>query len=136
MAAFSTLTLSQLKVATATQIATALKAKIDTLNKRQLVNLVLAIRDYNTDTEQQIVDAQIVTSYPDGQAKSTVTIIRDVLGNQIGSKRVDWTYYPPQGKTTQGAVDTIRVSELDATDVVVKQQVVKHYMDGRQPVIL
>ena len=53
---------------------------------------------------------------------------RDVLGAKLGSRRIAWTYYEPNGP-----VDTITVEELDAADKVVKRRTIKHYTDGTQP---
>lgn len=114
-----TVTLAQLRSYTAAQIATALKNKIDTLTKRQLINLVLAIQSYDTDTDAQQGDDPVVTYGADGQVASQVQVIRNVLGNKVGSKRIDWTYWPPLPGRTQGCVRVIRQRTLDATDKVV-----------------
>ncbi len=107
--------LSQLRSYTAVQIAMALKTKIDTLAKRQLINLVLAIQSYNTDTESQQIETS-TTRGPDGQVSSHVELVTDVLGNKLGSRRVGWSYWPPLSGRTQGCVRIIRQRTFDAND--------------------
>lgn len=110
--------LSQLRSYTAAQIATALKTKIDTLTKRQLINLVLAIQDWQTDSEAQEPDNPVVTLGADGQVASQVQVVRDVLNIKKGSTRTDWTYWPALPGRTQGCVRVIRQRTFDASDAV------------------
>ncbi|MDO8704074.1 MAG: hypothetical protein Q7J84_03930 [Sulfuricaulis sp.] len=130
MPALSTLTLAQLRSFTAVQIATALKNRIDGLTKRQLINLVLAIQDYQTETEATLSDAPSVTTNPDGQVASQVEVTRDVLGAKSGTRRTDWSYYAPLPGREQGCVDVIRVRTYDASDKVLTDVKTERHKNG------
>jgi len=121
------MTISQLRAATAAQIAAAMSARLSQLSKRQLIRLELAALGIDLDAVLHLADSVVNTYHPDRQIASRVEVRRDVLGAKAGSRRVDWTYYPT------GEVDTITVQELDAADQLTAQQVVKPYTDGRQP---
>ena len=125
------LTLDQLRAATATQIRTRIKDKIDTMTKLQLIRLILRLVDFDADAIVALADSPVCTYQPDRQIALQMDVTRDMLGSKIGSRRVTWTYYPT------GEVDIITTEELDANDQVVKTlPPVKHFTDGRQPIPL
>lgn len=136
MPTFSGLTLTQLRAATAAQIVTAMTTRLNMLTKRQLIRLdLLVLNVFDQDAVVTLPDSPTVTQWPDGQIKRMDTISRDELGAKTGTRRVDHTYYPPEGNATQGPVDMITCITLDAADVVVGQTELKHFPDGRQPVL-
>uniref|UniRef100_A0A6M3LS98 Uncharacterized protein n=1 Tax=viral metagenome TaxID=1070528 RepID=A0A6M3LS98_9ZZZZ len=70
-----------------------------------------------------------VTKDLKGRTKIWTEITKDIDGNQI-QKRIDtYTYYQT------GEIDTINQKVYGADDTIVKEQNVKHYMDGKQPMV-
>ncbi len=129
MPSLSGLTLTQLRAATVAAIRTAMKARIDLLTKRQLIVLDLWVRNWGPDAPLTTDDDAVVTTRPDRQAESQITVQRDALGVKTGSRRVTWAYFPT------GEVQTITIVERDAADAQVSRRVVTHYLDGQQPTV-
>lgn len=66
---------------------------------------------------------------PNGQVWRQ-TVIRRAEGKIIRRETAKWTYYPT------GEVDIITISELDPQDQIVSQKKIKHFTNGRQPIVL
>jgi hypothetical protein len=116
------LTLSQLRAATKAQIITGISNYLANLSKRQII-LFLMDRDV-------IPDAPILSHRPDGQLTTQVDVNRDAeTGTMIDGRQITWTYYPT------GEVDTITISTRDATDKEIAKKIIKHFTDGRAPVV-
>lgn len=129
MASLTNMALAQMRAATVAQLRAAVKAKIDILSKKQIIRLELWVRQWDPATVVTIQDADTRTDWPDGQIKQRVSVMRDESGAKVGTRRVDHTYYPT------GEVDEIVVTELDGADVVTSTKTIKHFTDGRQPVV-
>ena len=125
---FEDLTLEQLRAATKEQIITRINALITAMTKKRICEFIWTIKDI--DLSPITLETQIVNhNVPEGQL-IRVYETTDILGNKIGSRKIDWTYYPT------GEVDTITTTELDPLGQVISTQTIKHFTDGRQPVIL
>ena len=87
--------------------------------------IITAILEGQTDTALEVNVAQ------GGRGPiRRVEVTRDRLtGKVLGRKYMDWTYYPT------GEVATITISERDASDVETARRVIRHFADGRQPVV-
>jgi len=125
---FEDLTIDQLRAATKEQIITRVTNLLTSLSRKRLCEFIWTIKDI--DFADITLSALTVNhNVPEGQL-IRVYETTDILGNKTGSTRIDWTYYPT------GEVDTITTTELDALDQVISTQTIKHFTDGRQPVIL
>jgi len=123
-------TLQQLKDADVTVIRTKFKEKLDAMDKKQLIILYLKGNDIDIEN-MEIQDREEGEGDSRGQLWQ-LQVVRDVLGNRLRSTRFDYTYYPPQPDGTQPR-DTITITEMDASDVVISIKKLKHYTDGKQP---
>lgn len=135
MPSLTGMTLAQMRAATVVQLRTAVNNRINAATKAQIIRLELYVRNWDIDREVRIPDADTRTDWPDGQIKSRQTVTRDVPGAKTGTVRHEWTYYSPEGAATQGPVDTITRIELDASDAEIGRKTIKHFADGRQPVV-
>jgi len=124
---FEDLTLEQLRAATNDQIITRVVNLLTTLSKKRICEFIWTIKDVSF---QPISLSTLTVNHdvPEGQLLRFYEIT-DILGNKLGSTKIDWTYYPT------GEVNTITISELDALDTVISQKTIKHFLDGRQPLI-
>jgi hypothetical protein len=95
---------------------------LDGLDKRQLVVLTNGTDILYTNPE--------CTFREDGQIESMVQSWSDLVdGTPLGSREIDWTYYDT------GEVDTITTTEYDGDGNETRNDVIKHFTDGRQPII-
>jgi len=125
---FEDLTLEQLRAATKEQIITRITTLLTSLSRKRICEFIWTIKDI--DFADITLSALTVNhNVPEGQL-IRVYETTDILGNKTGSTRIDWTYYPT------GEVDTITTAELDPLGQVISTQTIKHFTDGRQPVIL
>ena len=120
----------QIKDADVTVIRTKFKAKLDLMNKKQLI--ILYLKGNDLDIENMEIQGR-----EEGEGDSRgplwqLRVVRGVLGNKLRSTRFDYTYYPPQPDGTQPR-DTITFTEMDAEDKVISTKRLKHYPDGKQP---
>lgn len=53
----------------------------------------------------------------------------DAYETLLGSKTTEWTYY------LTGEVDEVTVTERDSERETIDSYVIKHYLDGRQPIL-
>lgn len=131
MTSLSDFTLAQLQAATVAQIRDAMSVHIAQMTKEELIRLDMYVGSFDQDTGITLFDDRVKTYREDQQMASQLDVRRDELGTQVSSTLVEWTYY----ETEPGRpVDTITIKERDATDQVVSQRTIKHYLDGRQPV--
>ncbi len=70
-------------------------------------------------------DSKVVSQSGDrrGQLEQTTETV-DGNGKFIGKQQVKWTYYP------EGNVDSIIITETDATGKVIDSKVIKHNVSG------
>ena len=116
-------TLEQLRAATKAQIVTFITNKLNSMSK---LEIVLWLRENVLEIE----DAQPEVIYKDGQITRLTECIRDTYaGDVLRYKRVIWTYYPA------GEVDTITIVIADPNMNIISRRVIKHFTDGRQPVM-
>lgn len=123
----SGLTLIQLRALTLAQIRTAMKANIDAMTKKQLIVLDLWCADFDKDALLELVDAPQATRNKDGELERVIEVKRDALGAKLGSRIIDWAYYPTK------EVNTITLQDLDAADKVTASKVIQHYVNGQLP---
>lgn len=117
----SDLTIDQLRAATKAQLVTAITNKLNAMTKRRIIEFLMDKLDFHDEPQ--------VAYRPDGQIASKAEVRRDANGTKAGECRIAWAYYPT------GEVDIITVQELDASDAEVSYKTIKHYIDGRQPVM-
>ena len=125
---FDVLTPEQLRAVTKEQIITKIVEGLTSMSRKKICEFVWTIKDLRlTD----ITLSTLTTNHnvPEGQLLR-VYEKTDILGNKLGSTKTEWTYYPT------GEVDIITISGLDAQDQVVSQKRIKHFTDGRQPILL
>lgn len=125
---FEDLTLEQLRAATKEQIITRIMNLLTTMSRKRICEFIWTIKDVNFNP----IAIQTLTINHDAPEGQLIRIheTTDILGNKTGSQRTEWTYYPT------GEVDTITITELDAVDKISSQKTIKHFVDGRHPVIL
>jgi len=125
---FEDLTLEQLRAATKEQIITRVTNLLASLSRRRICEFIWTIKDISF-TDITLSTLTVNHDVPEGQLLR-IYEKTDILGNKLGSQKIEWTYYPT------GEVDTITILELDALDTVISTKTIKHFIDGRQPVIL
>ncbi|MBU1067399.1 hypothetical protein KKE60_06400, partial [Patescibacteria group bacterium] len=76
--------LARLRAATAAQIRTAMKNRINNMTKRQLIVFLMDAMDFEDDTPP------VTTSWPDSQIKSRLEITRDALGAKVRGRLTEW----------------------------------------------
>ncbi len=86
-----------------------MKARLDALDRKQLIRLDLYCASYDKDAVVRIPDDAQHQTFPDGQAKRHVEVERDVLGAVTGGKVTEWSYY-----ANSGCVDEITTTTTDA----------------------
>lgn len=125
---FQDLTLEQLRAATKEQIVTKIADKLTSLTKKRICEFIWTIKDFSF-TDITFSTKTVNHNVPEGQLLR-IHETTDILGTKLGSTKTEWAYYPT------GEVDTITISELDALDQVISQKTIKHFTDGRQPVLV
>lgn len=125
---FEDLTIEQLRAATKEQVLAKIMDLLTSLSKKRICEFIWTIKNIFTEGIT-LTDLKQRVDSKSGQVLE-VHETTDVLGNKLGSTKTEWTYYPT------GEVDTITISGLDALDQVVSQRTIKHFTDGRQPVVL
>lgn len=125
---FKDLTLKQLRASTKEQIITGIMGILTPMSKKLICEFIWGIRDIITDN-LTLGDLVKKENGPNGRLLR-VYQTTDVLGNKLSSQKIEWTYYPT------GEVDTIVISDLDALDTVISTKTIKHFIDGRQPIVL
>ena len=125
---FEDLTLEQLRAATKDQIITRVVNILTSMSRKRICEFVWTIKDVSFEPIS-LSTLTLNHDVPEGQLLR-VYEKTDILGNKTGSTKTEWTYYPT------GEVDTITITELDNLDQTISTQTIKHFTDGRQPVIL
>ena len=125
---FEGLTLQDLRDATHQELMQGIHFGLVNYPKKELCEIMWAMKTM-VPFGMKIETLKINHNVPEGQL-IRIHETTDILGTKTGSTRIDWTYYPT------GEVDTITTTELDALDQVISTQTIKHFTDGRQPVIL
>ena len=122
------LTLNQLVRATKKQIIDAIVVRLNGMTERRLKEFVWEIKglilenlEYKESVEIENIDS------PNGQVLR-IRETKDLLGQVLSKQRTEWTYYPT------GPVNEVAIIQLDATDKEIARKVIKHFLDGRQPV--
>jgi hypothetical protein len=125
---FEDLTLEQLRAATKEQIITRVVNILTSMTRKKICEFIWTIKSAGFEAIS-LSTLTINHDVPEGQLLR-VYEKTDILGNKTGSTKTEWTYYPT------GEVDTITILELDALDQIISQKTIKHFTDGRQPIIL
>jgi len=103
-------------------------AELTAMTKAQLITAALEGVTYTTLAQKE--------DYPDGQQKLRLWVTRTVYPDTFVSKhKHTWTYYDVQPDGTQ-PVNVFVESHYDAGDIEIGRRRIKHYLDGRQPVII
>ena len=98
--------------------------ELTALTKAQLIDKML---EGVTET------VPVATWRKDGQLLKIEQTTKDAYGVVKGSSRLDFTYY--EGRP-DCPVDEIKTTEFDALGKEVKRPTVKHFTDGRQPILI
>jgi hypothetical protein len=125
---FEDLTLEQLRAATKEQIITKIMEKLKSMTKGGICEFIWTIKNIVFE-DVRLETLTVKHNVPKGHLLRAFETT-DILGNKLGSRRIEWTYYPTH------EVDTITISELDANDQVISTKTIKHFTDGRQPAVL
>ena len=125
---FEDLTLEQLRAATKEQIITKIVDKLTPMTRKKLCEFIWTIKGVRFEAIS-LSTLTVNHDVPEGQL-IRIYETTDILGNKLGSTKTEWTYYPT------GEVDAITITELDALDVVISTKTIKHFTDGRQPVLV
>lgn len=125
---FEDLTLDQLRAATKDQILTRLTSVFASMSRKKICEFIWTIKGVPFEG----VTLSTLTVNHDVSEGQLLRVYEktDILGNKLGSQKMEWTYYPT------GEVDTITVSDLNALDQIISQKTIKHFTDGRQPVLV
>ena len=93
-------------------------AELDKLTKAELIAVIV---------EDQRIDASLPIERDEyGNAIRQLQRTKDAYGKVIEEKVITWTYYDAK----EGTVDEIIIEDDK------EQMVVKHYTDGRQPIMI
>jgi hypothetical protein len=125
---FEGLTLQDLRDATHQELMQGIHFGLINFSKKELCEIMWSMKimdPWGINLETLIANHNV----PEGPLLR-IYETTDILGTKLGSKKTEWIYYPT------GEVDTITISELDALDNIISQKVIKHFIDGRQPVLL
>ena len=95
--------------------------ELTALTKEELIEMIL---------EGETETVSVATHCEDGQLESLARTTLDAYGEVISKHRIEWTYY-----ITGSEVNEIFLTSMDAEGKVERQQKVKHYRTGRQPVL-
>ena len=98
--------------------------ELTALTKAQLIDRLL---------EGETETVSVATHREDKQLESLEGTTKDAYGVVKGSSRLDFTYYEGHPDCP---VDEITTVVFDALGKEVKRHTVKHYTDGRQPVLV
>ena len=125
---FEDLTLEQLRAATKEQIITKVVNALTSMTRKRICEFIWTIKG----TSFEAISLSTLTVNHDVPGGQLIRVYEktDILGTKLGSTKTEWTYYPT------GEVDTITISELDALDQIISQKAIKHFTDGRQPVLV
>ena len=94
------------------------------LNAMTKANIIASILEGQTTSDV------VRTATAKGDNSTLVEATRDLAtGTVIGSRETSWTYY------ATGDVNEIVVVEKDAAAKEMSRRTVKHYKDGRQPMV-
>lgn len=96
------------------------------LNAMTKAQLIASIVEGVTET------IPVATRLPDGRLLKIEETTKDAYGVVKGRRKIDWTYYESEsGKP----VDEITTVEHDGLGKETNRIVIKHFTDGRQPVV-
>jgi len=116
----TTLTLDEMKAATVTQILQNVAANN---TKREICVDLLG--------QTTVTDRVAITRDDQGRIVKRVEVERDLLtGDALGGRVTERDLYDT------GEVNRIVISERDADNNETSQRTIKHYRDGRQPVVV
>lgn len=125
---FEDLTLEQLPAATKEQLVTTITKELASLDKKGLIEFICSNR--GAPPRKNIFETLIKKEDSKNGQLLRVYEKTNVLGEKLGSTKIEWTYY------STGEVDTITTTELDALDQVISVKTLKHFRDGREPAFL
>lgn len=106
------LNLEELRRATLTQIKTSIKNKIDSMTKKQLIILILGVR--NIDDVENLIFTKRVELKEDARGQLLeIDVTEDVLGNKVKTTKREYSYY---GNDPKSPIRFIRTRHYDAND--------------------
>lgn len=123
---FEDITLEKIQAARKEQILTDVTKDLDALDKKDLASFVLQAQQIAPI--HRIIEKLVKSEDCKNGQVIRVYEITDVLGQKLGTRKAEWTYYEA------GPVDTITLTTLDALDKILSQKTIKHFPDGRQPI--
>ena len=98
-------------------------SELQAMTKAQLIQMAL----------EGITDTTLMSQelWPDGQIKLRIWVARYRFDNSFAWKhKHTWSYYPT------GEVDVFIESHFNAGDSEIGRRKIKHFLDGRQPIII
>jgi hypothetical protein len=129
---FLDLTQKQLIMATKKQIINAITNKLSTMSERRLKEFVWHLRDLIVEDLNYQEEVQVESKdNPNGQVLR-VSELRDLMGNKVGSERIEWEYYPKEIFPDE-RIRFIRTRHFDKNDIEVIGQgrEIEHLSDGK-----
>lgn len=126
---WTTLTIPQLRAATKTEILQNVgQYMAANFTKRQII--LWLVQD-SIDADGRLTLPPERTYHPDGQVAQEDIAIYDLeSGEKVGGTRTKWEYYP------SGEIDIVTLLELGPDDGELTRRRIKHFLDGRQPVVM
>lgn len=125
---FEEVTLQQLRSNTLGQNRAIVTSYVAKLKNKDVCDFIWTIRGITIPE----ISLETITEKQDLPQGQSIRVYQktDILKNKMGSRKTEWTYYPT------GEVDTITTTQLDENDHVTSTKTIKHFTDGRQPIIL
>ena len=125
---FEDLTIDKLRNEAIGQNRARVTTLVAEMNKKEVCEFIWTIKGITFAP----INLEIPTeaeNIPQGQLHRAYRM-DDILGEKLGSRKIDWAYYPT------GEVDTITITDLDANDIIISVKTLKHFRDGREPAFL
>jgi len=126
------LTQNQLVKATKVQILTKINDKLSAMTERRLKEFVWHIRDLIVEDLNYQEEVQVESKDCKNGQILRVREIRDLMGNKVGSERIEWEYYPKEIFPDE-RIRFIRTRHFDKNDIEVIGQgrEIEHLSDGK-----
>jgi len=111
------------------QTATNVSSKLTPLTKSELSEVSTQINSIMVRTEEKLVESK---DSMNGQLLRKYQTV-DRNGKKISGRTIEWSYY--SGQEGKRSVDIITITEMDGNDKVISTKKLKHFTDGRQPIV-
>ena len=131
MGLFSDLTKDQLIAATKNQIINKISDKLNNMTERRLKEFIWHIRDLITEDLNYQESVQVESKDCSNGQVLRVRETRDLVGNKIGSERIEWEYYPKEAFPDE-RIHFIRIRHFDkdGVELVGQGREIIHWPDG------